>query len=252
MAETERQQANSNIDRFSFISRKIIVGFIFVIFTIIIELLKSKIATSIEMLISFIIGLYTLDFVYLYKYSKYKKKIELDMLDAIIIMNNSFKAGMSITQSIELVSKKLTSPISKEFEKINRDISMGLDIEVAFRRFSKRVDNEEAIYLSSSLSVLNKTGGNIIKVFNSIEKNMLNRKKLNNELKSLTSSSRLIMYVLVLVPPLFVLLINLINKAYFEPLFNNILGNILLLVMLLIYVVYIAIVRKVLKVEGIK
>ena len=241
-----------NIDRFSFISRKIIVGFIFVIFTIIIELLKSKIATSIEMLISFIIGLYTLDFVYLYKYSKYKKKIELDMLDAIIIMNNSFKAGMSITQSIELVSKKLTSPISKEFEKINRDISMGLDIEVAFRRFSKRVDNEEAIYLSSSLSVLNKTGGNIIKVFNSIEKNMLNRKKLNNELKSLTSSSRLIMYVLVLVPPLFVLLINLINKAYFEPLFNNILGNILLLVMLLIYVVYIAIVRKVLKVEGIK
>ena len=84
---------------------------------------------------------------------------------------------------------------------------MGLDIEVAFKRFSKRVKSNEAIYLSSSLSVLNKTGGNIIKVFNSIERNMYNRKKLNNELKSLTSSSKLIMYVLILVPPLFIVFI---------------------------------------------
>lgn len=235
-----------------FISKKVIIGFSFVLFTIIIELLQSRLATSFEMLISFIIGFYALDIVYIYKYYKHKKKIENDMFDAITIMNNAFKAGMSITQAINLVSKEVNGPISKEFEKISTDVSMGLDIEVAFKRFSARIKSDEAMYLSSSLSVLNKTGGNIIKVFNSIEKNMFNRKKLENELKSLTSSSKLVMYVLIVVPPLFVLFINLINKDYFTPILNNVLGIALLVIMSLIYITYIIVVRRVLKVRGIK
>lgn len=238
-----------NIKGIDFISKKIVIGFAFIVFTIIIELLQSKIATSLEMLISFIIGFFAYDILYKYKYNKYKAKIESDMLDAIVIMNNGFKSGMSITQAIELVSKEISGPISKEFKKINLDIKMGLGVDVAFKRFSKRVNSDEAIYLSSSLSVLNKTGGNIIKVFNSIEKNMFNRKKLVNELKSLTSSSKLIMYVLMLVPPIFIVFISLINKEYFEPLFSNILGNVLLVIMCLIYITYIVIVRKVLNIK---
>ena len=236
----------------TFVSKKIVVGFLFIIFEIIVELLQSRLAGSLEMLISFIVGFYALDIIYLYKYFKYKKKITNDMLDAIVIMNNAFKAGKSITQAINLVAKEVNGPISKEFDKINTDISMGLDIEVAFKRFSKRVNSAEAVYLASSLSVLSKTGGNIIKVFNSIEKNMFNRKKLENELKSLTSSSKLIMYVLIVVPPLFMLFINIINRNYFMPLFNNALGIILLIIICLIYITYIFVVRKILKVKVIK
>lgn len=235
-----------------FMSKKIVLGFIFIVLTIIIELLQSKLANSLEMLIAYIIGFYTLDIIYIYKYSRYKKRIENDMFDAIIIMNNAFKSGMSITQAINLVSKEIKGPISKEFQKISTDISMGLDIELAFKRFSNRVKTDEAVYLSSSLSVLNKTGGNIIKVFNSIEKNMFNRKRLENELKSLTSSSKLVMYVLIVIPPLFIFFVNMINKDYFKPLLNNILGIVLLLIMILLYTTYIIVVRKVLKVRGIK
>ena len=39
------------------------------------------------------------------------------MLEAITIMNNAFKAGMSITQAVDLVAKELEGPISKEFKK---------------------------------------------------------------------------------------------------------------------------------------
>jgi tight adherence protein B len=234
------------------ISKKIIVGFLFIIFAITVGLLQSRLSSVFEMLISFIIGFYTLDIIYFYRYSKYKKKIQNDLLDAISIMNNAFKAGMSITQAIDLVSREVNGPISKEFEKISTDIRMGLDIEIAFRRFSKRIKSEEAMYLASSLSVLNRTGGNIIKVFNSIEKNMFNRRKLNNELKSLTASSKLIMYALMVIPPLFIIFISIISKDYFEPLFTNPIGIILILIMSIIYITYIIVVMKVLKVRGIK
>ena len=240
---------NSGIE---LMSKKIIVGFLFIIFAITVELLQSRLASVFEMLISFIIGFYTLDIIYFYRYSKYKKKIQNDLLDAISIMNNAFKAGMSITQAIDLVSREVNGPISKEFEKISTDIRMGLDIEIAFRRFSKRIKSEEAMYLASSLSVLNRTGGNIIKVFNSIEKNMFNRRKLNNELKSLTASSKLIMYALMVIPPLFIIFISIISKDYFEPLFTNPIGILLILIMSFIYITYIIVVMKVLKIRGIK
>ena len=239
----------SNIN---FISKKIVLGFVYVMFAIVVKLIQAELAKSFEMLIPFILGYFTLDLVYKYKYIKYKKKIENDMLEAITVMNNAFKAGMSITQAVDLVAKELDGPISKEFKKIGMEISLGLDIETAFKRFADRINLSEAIYLTSSLSVLNKTGGNIIKVFDSIEKTIFNRKKLENEFKALTSSSKLIMYVLIVVPIAFVLFISLINKDYFKVLFENTLGIALIVIMLIIYITYIVVVRKVMKVRGIK
>lgn len=232
-----------------FMSRKIIVGIIYLIIAIIVKLIQSKIIQPYEMIIPFIFGFYTLDVIYIYKYSKYRKKIENDMLEAITVMNNAFKSGRSIIQSIDLVSNELDGPIAKEFKKIKQEILFGLDIEVAFRRFAERIKIEEAVYLTSSLSVLNKTGGNIIKVFDSIEKTLFSRKKLQVELKSLTSSSKLIMYVLIFVPIVFVAFISIINKDYFEPLFTNPLGVALMIIMLIIYITYIIIVRRVMRVR---
>jgi len=164
-------------------------------------------------------------------------------------MNNAFKSGRSIIQAIDLVSKELTGPISKEFQKIGMEIKLGLDVEVAFKRFADRIKIEEAMYLTSSLSILNRTGGNIIKVFNSIEKTLFNRKKLQEELKSLTNSSKMISYVLMFVPVLFAIFLSFIDRSFFVPLFNSTLGILVLILMLILYVTYIIIVNKVMKVR---
>ena len=236
-------------DGMKFIARKIFIGFIYTFVLILIGVMLSKMPNMISLLIPFILGYYTLDIIYFYKYSKYRKKIENDLLDAITIMNNAFKAGMSIIQAIDLVYKELDGPISKEFKKISTEISYGIDLDTAFKRFADRIKISEAVYLTSSLSVLNKTGGNIIKVFESIKKTMYSKKKLENELKSLTSSSRFIMWVLIFVPVAFVIFIATINRGYFKPLFENPLGIALIFIILIIYITYIFTVRKIMKVR---
>lgn len=233
----------------NFMAKKVVMGFIFIVLAIVVRLVESKLLSFPEMIIPFIIGFYTLDIIYIYKFINYKKKIKDDLMKAITVMNNSFKAGLSIKQAIDLVSKELNGPIALEFKKISNEIALGLDIEVAFKRFSSRIKTSESLYLTSSLAVLNKTGGNIIKVFDSIEKNMFSRKKLEAEFNSLTSSSKLIMYVLIFVPIVFVLFISIINKDYFIPLFTNPIGILLILIMLVIYITYIIVVKKVMKVR---
>lgn len=230
-------------------SKKIFTGFTYLFFTIVIVLTHSKMISLYEILISFIIGFYTLDIFYIYKYIQYKKRLENDLLQAITVMNNAFKSGRSIIQAIDLVSSELDGPISKEFKKIGMELSFGLDIELAFNRFADRIKLNEAVYLTSSLSVLNKTGGNIIKVFDSIEKTLYSRKKLQVELKSLTASSRLIMYVLMVVPIAFAAFMSIVNKNYFAPMFNSPLGIAMLFIMIILYITYIIVVKRAMRVR---
>ena len=164
-------------------------------------------------------------------------------------MNNAFKSGRSITQAVELVSTELDGPIAHEFAKIYMELNFGLEIDVVFDRFSKRVKMEEIAYLTASLSVLSKTGGNIIKVFSSIEENLFNKKKLKLELQSLTGTSKIIVTALYLVPALFIVFVSLVSPGYFEPFYTTKLGFIFMGIILILYVIYIYSVNKIMKVR---
>jgi len=232
-----------------FVSSKVVVAFIFVLIAVFSKALKSEVINSYEIIIPLIAGFFLLDIVYFSKYRLYRNKIENDLLQAIIVMNNAFKSGRSITQAIALVMNEIHGPIGEEFRKMHMEISLGLSLDVVFKRFSNRIQLEEVAYLTSSLTILNKTGGNIIKVFSSIEKTLIDKRKLKLELASLTSSSKMITKILFVVPLVFALFINTLNPSYFLPFFTTDIGLILLFFIILIYILYIIFVRKLMKVR---
>ncbi len=232
-----------------FISTKFISSILMLILAIITSTLQLKVIGLYEIFIPLLFGFFLPDIIYIIKYRIHRKKIENDLLQAIIIMNNAFKSGRSVLQAIELVMIELEGAIGKEYKKMYMELTLGLDIETVFKRFSDRINLEEVTYLTASLSILNKSGGNIIKVFSSIEKSLFDKKKLKLELNSLTGSSKIIIVVLFLVPVLFVGFISLINPGYFAPLFNNTLGIILIGIMIIYYIIYIICVKKIMKVR---
>ena len=143
-------------------------------------------------------------------------------------MNNAFKAGKSTLQALEIAGNELSYPLNDEFKKMYLDMKFGMSIDNVFDRFAKRLDLDEAIYLSSSLTILNKTGGNIIEVFSSIERTLYDRKKLDEEVKNISSGPKMVVKILCLVPVIFVLLIYILNPTYFNPLFESVLGYIII------------------------
>jgi len=227
---------------------KIVVSLIFIFLALFAKTLQFKMIASYELVLPLLVGFFLLDIVYLIKYKAYKNKLENDLLSAIIIMNNAFKSGRSITQAIDVVSHEMKGRMSREFAKMSLELSYGLEIDTVFKRFSDRIKLPEVNYLTASLSILNKTGGNIIEVFSSIERTMFNKKKLKLELKSLTASSKIIVYVLFIVPFLFILFVSIISPDYFMPFINTHLGRILLAIMIVYYILFIYFVRKIMKV----
>lgn len=193
-----------DISAMDFISNKFLISLFFIFIISFARIIEGVMPSATDILISSLLGFFLLDIYF--KFSDYikKRQVEQELLNAIIIMNNAFRSGRSTIQAIEIVAQELKGPIKQEFKKMHLEISYGLSLDVVFDRFSKRVESEEVSYITSSLSILNKTGGNIIKVFSSIEKMLFNKRKLKQEMKSLTSSSSMISKILLFMPFVFV------------------------------------------------
>ena len=250
-------------EEMDYVANKVLVGVLIIIIVLASDLFKNNSISTIELLfqilISFLIGFFIPDLFLLGRKAYLKRKVESDILKAVIIMNNAFKSGRSTMQAIKIVSEELDSATADEFKKMYIDLTFGLSLENTFKRFAERVNIEEVRYITTSLTILNKTGGNVVKVFSSIEKNFFNRKRIDNELKSLTASSKAMFWILVSIPIFIVVLITFMdiitNKSFdfsvwfFRPLFISPVGWLLFSIIVILYILYTRIIRKVMKIR---
>ena len=231
------------------VSSKVLVSLIAFVITLISDVLRGQSFTLFQIILSLIVGFFIPDVFLVIKQKRKQKQIEEDLFKAVLIMSNAFKSGRSIMQAVEIVYKELDGPISEEFKKMYIDLTYGLELDVVFDRLSSRIKLDETKYMTSSLVILNKTGGNIVKVFSSIERSFFERKKLNDELKSVTALSSFVFKILVAIPFIIFIMIYILNPSYFAPLVTTIIGKILLIIILLIYVLYIVIVRRLIRIR---
>jgi len=233
---------------YDYLSVKFLVSILFALIYIISAITQNNF-NSYLLLLVIIMSYFIIDIYLIFDYKKRKKQIEHDLLNAIIIMNNAFKSGMNIMQAVEIVKEELTGPIQDEFKKISMDIDYGLSLEVVFDRFYNRVKLEDIKYITSSLSLINKTGGNIVRVFGSIEKNFYDKKKIKDEMDSLTSSSKFMFKLLIIMPIILCIIIFMLNPEFFTPLLTTPLGRIISLIIILLFSIYIIIVKRIMRVE---
>ena len=236
-------------DGMDYVTTKFILGFIFLFILLVSSFIQDGNITISRIIIAFTLGFFSLDIFLLTKRKYLDYLIKNDLLKTITIMNNCFKSGRSIVQTIEIVSKEIDGPLKKEFKLMKEDLDYGLEIEVAFERFNKRVPLKDIKYITTSLTILNKTGGNIIDVFGSIEKTIFNNKKLEDELRNLSAASKALYRILILIPIIFTLIIFILDSTYFMPLFINPFGYLIIILILFIYILYILLVKRIIKLK---
>ncbi len=237
-----------NITSIDFITNKLVIMVLFLILAIISSIFTTGI-NLFALVIDAIIGWYLLDIFLVIYYKRQTKLIENELLRSIIVMNNAFKSGKSTLQALKIASLELPEPISDEFKKMYLDMKYGLSVDTVFDRFAKRVNLEEATFLSSSLTILNKTGGNIVLVFSSIERTLFDKKKLNEELKNISAGPNMIIKVLFIIPIIFTLIIYILNPEYFNPLFESTLGYMIIGIIVVMFIIYVLLLKRITKID---
>ena len=105
---------------YDYISIKFLISIIIGILYIVTSIIRNNFNINLLIIIMFI-SFFIVDIYFMLEYKNRLKKIENDLLSAIIIMNNAFKSGMNIIQAVDMVIMELDGPIKDEFKKISMD-----------------------------------------------------------------------------------------------------------------------------------
>jgi tight adherence protein B len=156
--------------------------------------------------------------------------IDNQLVDTLILMSNGLKAGLSLQQALELVVREMSPPISDEFGRIVKEIHLGRLTDDALRRFRERVPLEDVNIAVESILTLRETGGNLSETFEVIAQTILERKKVQGKIKSLTAQGMSQGVLVCMMPPAMLLIFSIIDVNYVRPFFTTALGWMMLTV----------------------
>jgi tight adherence protein B len=169
-------------------------------------------------------------------YLRYKRLATIDdqLVDALLLMSNGLKAGLSLQQSMELVVREMKPPISDEIGRVVKEIHLGMLTDDALRHLRQRVPLEDMRLAVDSILTLRETGGNLSETFEVISKTIVERKKVQGKIKTLTAQGMAQGVLICMMPPGLILLFSLMDENYMKPMFNTPIGWAMLSVVFLL------------------
>ncbi|MFI5179453.1 MAG: type II secretion system F family protein [Vicinamibacterales bacterium] len=164
----------------------------------------------------------------MYLHHRRMGQIDDQLVDALLLMANALKAGLSLQQSLELVAREMKPPISDEFGRLVKEIHLGRLTDDALKRFAERVPLEDVRLAVDSILTLRETGGNLSETFQVIAHTIVERKKVQGKIKAMTAQGMSQGILVCLFPIGMMLLFTFIDPNYMRPFFHSPLGWLML------------------------
>jgi tight adherence protein B len=124
-----------------------------------------------------------------------------------------------------------------------------MTLEASFNSLCERIGSDDLEMLCQTILIQRKVGGNLTEVLDKISETIRNRLDLKEEIKTLTSSGKISGYIIGALPVILLVLISMINPVYARPLFNTVIGNILLLISVILEVIGFIMINKVVDIK---
>ncbi len=148
------------------------------------------------------------------------KAFDNQLADTIALMSNSLRSGLSLVQSMEMISREASPPISEEFQRVVREIGLGVGPQQALQHLVRRVASEDLDLLVTAILVQAEIGGNLSRILDSIADTIRERVKLQGEIRTLSAQGRMSGYMLTGLPLAIGGLLMLIAPSYMGKLFT--------------------------------
>jgi tight adherence protein B len=120
--------------------------------------------------------------------------------DTITLLANGLRAGSSFLQAVELVVRESRPPISTEFQRVIREVNLGLPFEAAMENMVRRVRSEDLELMATAINIQHTVGGNLAEILDSIAFTIRERIRIKGEIRTLTAQQRLSGYVVGFLP----------------------------------------------------
>jgi tight adherence protein B len=162
--------------------------------------------------------------------NKRKKEYQVQMVDALNLLANGLRAGLTMPQAIGMVVDEMPAPVSQEFNLVLQQAKIGVPLDEALENLKKRVYTEDNEMFVTSVNILRETGGNLAEVFDTIVLVIRERVRLQLKIDTYVASGKIQAYIIGAMPFLMMLMFGTGDPDYFPMLFGTVLGVVALIV----------------------
>jgi tight adherence protein B len=177
------------------------------------------------------------------------KELNDQLVDTIVLISNSLKAGFSFFQTIDTVVKEMRGPIAQEFAIMQREIGIGISTEKALENLVTRVSSDDLELIITAVLIQRQVGGNLSEVLDNISTTIRERIKLKGEIKTVTAQGKMSGIVISILPFILGFVLFLINPSNIMLLFTNIIGIGILIFSVIMEIIGIFIISRIIKIE---
>jgi tight adherence protein B len=141
--------------------------------------------------------------------------------DAIDIIVRGVRVGLPFTSAVALVAREMPDPVGTEFGMLADEIGFGLDIRSALDNLYRRVGQPDLLFLTVSVGIQARTGGNLGEILSRLSRLMRSRANMRLKIRALSAEGRASAVTLSAFPFVLLFLVNLISPSYYGAIRSN-------------------------------
>jgi tight adherence protein B len=136
----------------------------------------------------------------------------------------AIRAGRSLIEALNSVTDGAEEPVHREFERALADENLGRPLEETLRVVSGRMTSESIEQVAVVAGMHRRTGSSVSEALDRVAEGARERADLHRELRALTAQGRLARWILTFLPPVILLIMEIISPAYVRPLLHTVGG----------------------------
>jgi len=148
-------------------------------------------------------------------------KFNDQLSDMLSLMVNGLRAGYSVMQALEAVSRELPAPISDEFHRVVQEMQIGITMEKALDNLLRRIPSDDLDFVITAVNVQREVGGNLSEILDTISFTIRERVRIKGEIRVMTAQVRTSGMVLSLIPVFLTVALWFVSPEYLSSFFDR-------------------------------
>ncbi len=159
---------------------------------------------------------------------RHRRQIDDQLADAMVMLANGVRAGLSLAQSLEILAAECPRPINAEFHQIVAEYKLGKPLERTLVEAKQRLQSENFALFAAALMASHESGGRLNETVERIAQSVLELQRLERKVLSETAQARKSAVYMAIAPAFILVAYYFVDRVNTSLLFTEALGHVVL------------------------
>jgi tight adherence protein B len=178
-----------------------------------------------------------------------RKKFDAQLLEAIPMLAGAMKAGMSLMQAMEQVTREMGPPIRQEFAHALQENRVGKPIMKALLDMRNRIRSDDLDITVNAISIAQETGGVLSDLLVKMGETIRTRNRVRSKINTLSAQGRMQGIIMILMPWFLAALVSMLDPGMMRPMFTTTIGQMLLVAIVVLEGLGWLVIRKIVAID---